>query len=72
MSQMLGRTGSRDQLSGALMAENEQCTALADAVLTYDEAIQRHAQSEQWVSSEELDKLYAAMLLLARAVFESE
>jgi hypothetical protein len=54
------------------MAENEQCTALADAVLTYDEAIQRHAQSEQWVSSEELDKLYAAMLLLARAVFESE
>ena len=69
---MLGRAAASHQLSGALMEHCEQCTALADAVLTYDEAIQRHAQAEHWAESDELDTLYAAMLRLARAVFNAD
>ena len=54
------------------MEHCEHCTALADAVLTYDDAIQRHAQDEHWVASDELDTLYASMLRLARAVFNAD
>jgi hypothetical protein len=50
-----------------LRAERDRFRAACQLAVAYDEAIRRHADTESWVASDELDALYADWVNAARS-----